>query len=251
MKKVLTQKQAMRYSRQILLPDFDLDNQEKLLNAKVLIVGVGGLGCAAAQYLVAAGVQYLTLVDHDLVESSNLQRQVLHGEHSLGINKCVSAKQALLKLDSQANIDCVTHKLDDSYPPSFYATHDLVLDCTDNLETRNLLNFECYNAGVPLVSGAAIRMEGQLFSISPNDKSACYLCLSRFFSEQQLTCVEAGVMSPVVGVIGAMQALQGIKLICDYGDKKLNTLMTFDGLTMQWNQFKVDKNATCKVCSGA
>jgi molybdopterin/thiamine biosynthesis adenylyltransferase len=123
-----------------------------------------------------------------------------------------------------------------------------VLDCTDNLATRNLINAACYEAKIPMISGAAIRMEGQILCVSPSDNSACYSCLSQFFGEQNLTCVEAGVMSPLVGIIGAMQALQAIKFLSSYGEKSLNTLHTFDATTLQWQQFKVSKSKNCKVC---
>lgn len=249
MKKTLTTEQALRFNRQITLPNFDLDGQERLLNGKILIVGLGGLGCAASQYLVAAGLGRITLMDDDQVDKTNLQRQVLHSEENVGMNKCLSAKQALTRINSSAHISCLTKRLDQSSDMSFLLGFDLVLDCTDNLETRNLINASCYKARIPLISGAAIRMEGQILCISPTDHSACYSCLSQFFGEQSLTCSEAGVMSPLVGIIGAMQALQAIKFLSDYGDKGLNTLHTFDATTLQWQQFKVSKSRSCEVCS--
>jgi adenylyltransferase/sulfurtransferase len=253
-KKILTTKQAMRYNRQIVLPDFDLDKQEVLLNAKVLIVGVGGLGCAAAQYLVAAGVGEITLIDDDNVEKTNLQRQVLHGESDVGINKCLSAKASLEQLNSDVIINMVQKRLDyDDYlhlielPDTVL---DMVLDCTDNLASRNILNRACYRSGVPLVSGAAIRMEGQLMSIVPQQHSACYACISHYFGNQNLSCVESGVMSPIVGIIGAMQALEAIKVLCNYGQSNANKLMMFDGMTSTLRAFKVPKNKHCEVCCG-
>jgi adenylyltransferase/sulfurtransferase len=253
-KKILTTEQAMRYNRQIVLPDFDLDKQEVLLNAKVLIVGVGGLGCAAAQYLVAAGVGEITLIDDDNVEKTNLQRQVLHGESDVGINKCLSAKASLEQLNSDVIINMVQKRLDyDDYlhlielPDTVL---DMVLDCTDNLASRNILNRACYRSGVPLVSGAAIRMEGQLMSIVPQQHSACYACISHYFGNQNLSCVESGVMSPIVGIIGAMQALEAIKVLCNYGQSNANKLMMFDGMTSTLRAFKVPKNKHCEVCCG-
>lgn len=246
--KYLTTEQAMRYNRQIVLPNFDLDKQEILLNAKILIVGVGGLGCAAAQYLVAAGVGEITLIDDDKVEKTNLQRQILHAEADVGINKCLSAKASLEQMNSDIKIHVIQKRLElDSYL-ELIESLDLVLDCTDNLTSRNTLNQACYQLGKPLVSGAAIRMEGQLICIVPAEKSACYACISLYFGEQNLSCVESGVMSPVVGIIGAMQALEAIKVLCDYGVASVNQLMMFDGMTATWQTFKVPKKTNCSVC---
>ena len=248
-KKLLTTEQAMRYNRQIVLPNFDLHKQEILLNAKVLIVGVGGLGCAAAQYLVAAGVGEMTLIDDDNVEKTNLQRQVLHGEADVGVNKCVSAKVSLEQLNSDIKINIIQKRLELDDYLELIETLDMVLDCTDNLASRNTLNQACYQSGKPLVSGAAIRMEGQLMSIVPQENAACYACLSAYFGEQNLSCVESGVMSPVVGVIGAMQALEAIKVLSGYGHNNANKLMMFDAMTATWQTFKVPKKANCIVCS--
>lgn len=247
-KQQLTTEQAMRYNRQIVLPNFDLDKQEILLNAKVLIVGVGGLGCAAAQYLVAAGVGQMTLIDDDNVEKTNLQRQVLHGEAYVGVNKCLSAKVSLEQLNSDIEVNVIQKRLELDDYLNLLGSLDMVLDCTDNLVSRNILNQACYQSGTPLVSGAAIRMEGQLMSIVPLKHSACYACVSAYFGEQNLSCVESGVMSPVVGIIGAMQALEAIKVLCDYGQSHVNKLMMFDGMTSTWQTFKVPKKFDCTVC---
>jgi adenylyltransferase/sulfurtransferase len=247
-KHILTTEQAMRYNRQIVLPNFDLDKQEILLNAKVLIVGVGGLGCAAAQYLVAAGVGEITLIDNDNVEKSNLQRQVLHGESDVGINKCLSAKASLEQLNSEITINVVQKRIEYDDYIQLVKPLNIVLDCTDNLASRNTLNQACYKSGTALISGAAIRMEGQLMSVVPQQNTACYACLSSYFGEQNLSCVESGVMSPVVGIIGAMQALEAIKVLCSYGYSNVNKLMMFDGMTSSWQTFKVPKKINCSVC---
>jgi molybdopterin/thiamine biosynthesis adenylyltransferase len=247
-KQILTTEQAMRYNRQIVLPNFDLDKQEILLNAKILIVGVGGLGCAAAQYLVAAGVGEITLIDDDNVEKTNLQRQVLHGEADVGVNKCVSAKASLEQLNSDSKINVIQKRLELDDYLNLMKSLDLVLDCTDNLTSRNILNQVCYQSHTPLISGAAIRMEGQLMSIVPQQNTACYACISTYFGEQNLSCVESGVMSPVVGIIGAMQALEAIKVLCHYGQSHVNKLMMFDGMTSTWQTFTVPKNVNCSVC---
>lgn len=239
----------MRYNRQIVLPNFDLDKQEILLNAKILIVGVGGLGCAAAQYLVAAGVGEITLIDDDKVEKTNLQRQILHAEADVGINKCLSAKASLEQMNSDIKIHVIQKRLELDNYLELIESLDLVLDCTDNLTSRNTLNQACYQLGKPLVSGAAIRMEGQLMNIVPAEKSACYACVSAYFGEQNLSCVESGVMSPVVGIIGAMQALEAIKVLCDYGVASVNQIMMFDGMTATWQTFKVPKKINCSICA--
>lgn len=248
MTKHLSNELAMRYCRQILLPEFDLDGQETLLNSRVLQIGVGGLGCASAQYLVAAGLGHLTLVDDDIVESSNLQRQVLHQESNLGQKKVFSAADSLRALNSHCQIEPLQHRLHSQELASRLAETDLVIDCSDNLQTRNQLNANCVEYKTPLVSGAAIRFEGQISSFIPGDQSPCYQCLSQFFSEQQLSCVESGVLSPLVGIIGAMQALEGIKILTNTGTNLNGKLLMFDGLTMSWNQFAINKNPQCNIC---
>lgn len=244
----LTTDQAMRYSRQIMLSGFDLDKQEILMNANVLLVGVGGLGCAAAQYLVAAGIGNLTLVDDDVVENTNLQRQILHTEENIGMNKCASAKLALKRLSQHTQIRTLEKRQDDEQLSTLLKEHDLVLDCSDNLATRDQLNQVCYANKTPLVSGAAIRMEGQIFCVLPRQNSACYACLSQLFKEQDLSCMEAGVMSPVVGIIGSSQALEAIKILTDFGQVINNSLLLFDGMAMQWQKFNVPKKSNCPVC---
>ena len=244
----LSTPQAMRYSRQIMLAGFDLDKQEILLNSRVLQIGVGGLGCAAAQYLVAAGVGKLTLVDDDQVELTNLQRQVLHREASVGEYKSHSAKASLQQLNSQCELVSVTERLDDQALAAAIAQHDLVLDCSDNLATREQINALCYQAGTALVSGAAIRMEGQVSCFTFKPEHACYQCLSSSFGEQNLSCMEAGVMSPVVGIIGATQALEAIKLLTDFGQSLVNKLLIFDATNSEWRSFHLVKNPQCKVC---
>ncbi|MEO9943942.1 molybdopterin-synthase adenylyltransferase MoeB [Paraglaciecola sp.] len=249
MLKRISSENAMRYSRQILLSGFDLEKQEILLNSRVLQIGVGGLGCAAAQYLVSAGVGELTLVDDDQVETSNLQRQVLHTESSVGLNKGVSAKRTLTALNSDASINLIQQRLSDDDLSEQVNQHDIVIDCSDNIETRNQLNRMCIKQQKPLVSGATIRMEGQLSSFLPSANNPCYECLSTMFTEQSLTCVEAGVMSPVVGIVGAMQALECVKILTHFGKPLTNKLMMFDGKSMEWQTYIIPKNNSCSACS--
>ena len=245
----LSTQQAMRYSRQILLAGFDLDKQEKLLSSRVLLIGAGGLGCAAAQYLVAAGIGQLTIVDDDKVEISNLQRQVLHNEHSIGVHKSLSAKERLVTLNSELHITALLKRLSDTELQAQLDKHDIVLDCSDNLATRQQINAQCYKANKPFVSGAAIRMEGQVASFSGYNTHACYQCLSNSFGDQNLSCMEAGIMSPIVGIIGAMQALEAIKILTDFGKPLNNKLLMFDGMTSEWRSFNLLKNLACKVCA--
>ena len=248
-KQEITTKQAMRYSRQIMLDGFDLDKQETLMQSRALIIGLGGLGCAAAQYLVASGIGSITLVDDDTVENTNLQRQILHSESSIGSLKVDSAYNALIKLNSEVDISCIAQRQDKRQLLSLLQTHDIILDCSDNLSTRNLLNEVAYESKKPLISGAAIRMEGQILCVSPIDQSACYACVSHFFGEQTLSCVDSGVMSPLVGVIGAMQALEAIKVITGFGVSPTNKLMMFDAMTSSWESFNVNARESCQICS--
>ncbi|MDF2177423.1 molybdopterin-synthase adenylyltransferase MoeB [Aliiglaciecola sp. CAU 1673] len=249
MPKSLTLDQALRYNRQILLPGFDLDAQEVLLNAAVLQIGVGGLGNPAAQYLVGAGIGALTLCDDDKVESSNLARQVLFSEADLGRGKCEAALDRLQSLNHQCRLKGIPKRLDEAALSAQIMAHDLVLDCSDNLATRQLISKLCVRFGKPLVSGAAIRFEGQLFSYAPGKDCPCYQCLSALFGEQQLSCVEAGILAPVVGIIGVMQALEAVKLLTGIGQASLGRLQLFDGLQGRWQEFKVLRRPDCPICS--
>jgi molybdopterin/thiamine biosynthesis adenylyltransferase len=244
----ITPSQAMRFARQILLPGIDLDGQETLLAARVLIIGLGGLGCAAAQYLVAAGIGTVTLVDDDKVDTSNLQRQVLHNEQSVGLAKVDSAKATLSAINSQ----CVVHAIDKRLTGPALAVqigqHDVVLDCTDNLLARQQINAACFALHTALISGAAIRFEGQVSTFLMDGQGPCYLCLSQTFAEQQLSCVEAGVMGPVVGIIGNMQALEAIKWLTGTGQLLAGKLLLFDGATMQFQTFNIAQHPQCQVC---
>lgn len=246
----LTDDEALRYNRQIILRGFDFDGQEKLKAARVLIVGLGGLGCAAAPYLVAAGVGHLTLVDFDTVSLSNLQRQILHRDARIGMTKVESARLELSAINPHAQIETVDAQLDDDQMAAQITACDLVLDCTDNVATRNLLNRLCHAQRKPLVSGAAIRMEGQLSVFTYQPGEPCYRCLSRLFGDNALTCVEAGVMAPLVGTIGTLQAMEAIKLLTQYGQPLTGKLLMFDAMTMQFREMKLPKDPQCEVCGG-
>jgi adenylyltransferase/sulfurtransferase len=246
----LTDAEALRYNRQIILRGFDFDGQEKLKAARVLIVGLGGLGCAAAPYLAAAGVGHLTLVDFDTVSLSNLQRQILHRDARIGMAKVDSARIELSAINPHIHIDAVDGQLDDEQMAAQIAANDLVLDCTDNVATRDRLNRLCHAQRKPLVSGAAIRMEGQLSVFTYQADEPCYRCLSRLFGDNALTCVEAGVMAPLVGTIGTLQAIEAIKLLTQYGQPLTGKLLMFDAMTMQFREMKLPKDPQCEVCGG-
>jgi adenylyltransferase/sulfurtransferase len=246
----LTDAEALRYNRQIILRGFDFDGQEKLKAARVLIVGLGGLGCAAAPYLAAAGVGHLTLVDFDTVSLSNLQRQILHRDARIGMAKVDSARIELSAINPHIHIDAVDGQLDDEQMAAQIAANDLVLDCTDNVATRDRLNRLCHAQRKPLVSGAAIRMEGQLSVFTYQVDEPCYRCLSRLFGDNALTCVEAGVMAPLVGTIGTLQAIEAIKLLTQYGQPLTGKLLMFDAMTMQFREMKLPKDPQCEVCGG-
>jgi molybdopterin-synthase adenylyltransferase len=245
----LTDEQLMRYSRHIMLPSIDIDGQEAIWNSRVLIIGLGGLGCAASQYLAAAGVGQLTLVDDDVVEKTNLQRQVLHIESQLGLNKTASAKLSLTQINSEISITTIDHRLDNDELTEQIVAHDLVLDCTDNLATRKQLNEVCFATKTPLVSGAAIRFEGQVSTFLMSDNTPCYECVSHIFGEQALTCSEAGILAPVVGMVGTMQATEALKVITQVGQVLSSKLLLIDAATMEFKPFSIPKNPNCRVCS--
>jgi adenylyltransferase/sulfurtransferase len=238
----------MRYNRQIILRGFDFEGQEALKEARVLVVGVGGLGCAATQYLAGAGVGHLTLLDFDTVSVSNLQRQTLHSDATVGQPKVLSARDALARINPYIAITPVNALLDESEIHTLITEHDLVLDCTDNVSIRNQLNAGCFAARIPLVSGAAIRMEGQITVFTYQEGEPCYRCLSRLFGENVLTCVEAGVMAPLIGVIGSLQAMEAIKLLANYGKPASGKIVMYDAMTCQFREMKLMRNPTCEVC---
>lgn len=212
--------QTRRYSRQIMLPALDLAGQERLLNSKVLVIGLGGLGCAATPYLASGGVGQLTLVDGDDIDLSNLQRQILFSDADIGSNKATVAARQLRALNPTIEIDAIPQFADAPLLGTLLSSHDLVLDCTDNLAVRQLINQACVLAKKPLVSGAAIRFEGQLCCFTNQGDGPCYQCLSTLFGEPQLSCLEAGIFAPVVGVIGVSQALLALNILAGIGDRK-------------------------------
>lgn len=245
----LSDEEMLRYNRQIILRNFDFDGQERLKGARVLVVGLGGLGCAAAQYLAAAGVGALTLLDFDSVSLSNLQRQTLHSDAAIGLPKVDSARGSLARINPHVRLTPLNALLDQPALAAQIAAHDLVLDCTDNVTIRNQLNAGCFQHKTPLVSGAAIRMEGQISVFMYQDNEPCYRCLSRLFGENALTCVEAGVMAPLVGVIGSLQAMEAIKVLTQYGTPAAGRLVMYDAMTCQFREMKLMRDPQCEVCA--
>ena len=235
----LSYQEELRYNRQIILKAVDFDGQEKLKDSKMLIVGLGGLGCAAAQYLTAAGVGHLTLLDFDTVSLSNLQRQVLHCDARLEMPKVESAKIALLQLNPHVKIDTINAKLDEQKLAEILPHFDIILDCTDNVEIRNQLDRQCEKAKVPLISGAAIRMEGQVSVFTYEPGTPSYRDLSRLFGQNLLSCVEAGVLAPIVGIVGAIQALEAIKVQLKIGKNLCGRLLMIDGFSMNVREIKL------------
>lgn len=247
---ILSDQEMLRYNRQIILRQFDFDGQESLKQSSVLVLGAGGLGCASSQYLATAGIGKLTLIDDDIVELSNLQRQVLHHDADIGRKKVESAADALRELNPHTEVITIAARLDDEDLKTLIEQHTLVVDASDNVETRNQLNRLCFETKTPLVSGAAIRMEGQISVFTYDDpEQPCYQCLSALFGSEALSCVEAGVMAPVVGIVGAVQAMEAIKVIANYGQPKKGKILILDALSMSWREMNLMKMPTCPVCS--
>lgn len=238
-----------RYSRHILLPQIDIAGQLAFANARVLVVGLGGLGSPVAQYLAASGVGRLDLVDHDEVELSNLQRQVIHNQATVGMDKVASAAQAIAHLNPSCQVQTVNRALAGEELALAVAEADVVVDCTDNFSTRLQINQQCLVHKKPLVSGAAIRMEGQITVFDfRDDHSPCYQCLYDLTGDDNLTCSQSGVLSPVVGVIGATQAVEVLKLLASCGQPLIGRLQLYDAVSGSWREFKLRRDPACKAC---
>ncbi|MEZ9594422.1 molybdopterin-synthase adenylyltransferase MoeB [Shewanella sp. 10N.261.52.F9] len=245
---ILSDAEILRYSRQISIKSMDFDGQEKLKQAKVLIIGAGGLGCAASQYLAVAGAGSMTLVDFDTVEISNLQRQVLHQDANVGQAKVDSAQQSLTALNPHIEINTINAVLDDHEIEALVEQHSIIMDCTDNVAVREQLNQSCFKHKKPLISAAAIRMEGMVTVFDYQDSTPCYHCFSKLFGEQQLSCVESGILAPVVGMIGCLQAVEAIKVIANMGKTLAGRILMIDAMTMEFREMKLPKMPQCKVC---
>jgi molybdopterin/thiamine biosynthesis adenylyltransferase len=249
---VLTDDELLRYSRQILVQQVDIEGQLRLKQSRVLIVGVGGLGSPVALYLAAAGVGELHLADFDSVDLTNLQRQIIHDTQSVGLNKVDSAITRLTAINPQVKLIAHRVALDADSLAAAVDAVDLVLDCSDNFSTREAVNAACVASGKPLVSGAAIRLEGQLSVFDPRRaESPCYHCLYGHGSEAELTCSEAGVIGPLVGLVGSLQALEALKLLAGFGEPLVGRLLLIDALGSRFRELKVKRDPGCSVCGAA
>ncbi|WP_372831689.1 molybdopterin-synthase adenylyltransferase MoeB [Pontibacterium sp.] len=247
---MLSDEQLLRYSRQIMLPEVEIDGQEAWLNARVLILGVGGLGSPVSMYLAAAGVGELVLVDDDEVDLSNLQRQIVHTTQRIGESKVTSAQATLSALNPDTKFTTIDRRLSDEELEKLVSEVDLVVDCTDNFTTRFAVNRACVVHKKPLVSGAAIRMEGQIAVYdSRQDDAPCYQCLYKQGDDENLTCSESGVLAPLVGIVGSVQAMEALKVLAGIGEPLVGKLLLLDGRTMEWRSLKLRKDKACPICS--
>ncbi len=244
--------QLLRYSRQIMLPKIDIEGQQKLLNSSVLLIGLGGLGSPVSMYLASAGVGHLILVDFDIVELSNLQRQIVHSTNDIDRAKVESARDRLLELNPDCKITTINKQLDDKELIQQTKNVAVVIDGSDNFATRFSVNKACHETKTPLVSGAAIRFEGQLSVFDHRDSATpCYRCLYNDDEFSDETCSLTGVIAPLLGIIGSMQALEAIKLITNIGNSLIGKLMLFDATTSEFQTMNYKKDPNCPVCGSS
>ncbi|MBI5611862.1 MAG: molybdopterin-synthase adenylyltransferase MoeB [Gammaproteobacteria bacterium] len=243
-------RQLLRYSRQILLPQIDIAGQEKLLASRVLIIGLGGLGSPAAMYLAASGVGRLAIVDHDKVELTNLQRQIVHTTPAIGEDKTASAARQLTALNPEIEITAINRKLDEAELLAQVRAAQVVVDASDNFATRFAINRACVAARRPLVSGAVVRFEGQVAVFRPDlPDGPCYRCLYADTHAPDEACAEFGVLAPAAGVIGSIQATETLKVLLDIGQTLAGRLLVLDLLNMEWRTLKLRKDPACPVCT--
>jgi molybdopterin-synthase adenylyltransferase len=242
--------QLLRYSRHILLDELGIEGQQRLLDSRVLMVGAGGLGSAAGLYLGSAGVGQLTVVDHDAVDETNLQRQVAHTLARVGAPKAESLREAIAAINPDVQVQPITQRADDALLAQLVAQADVVLDCTDNFATRHAINRACFALGVPLVSGAAIRLDGQVSVYDPRQAdSPCYACVfPEGNSPEETRCATMGVFAPLVGIIGTMQAAEALKIASGMGSHLAGRLLMLDGRRLEWTDIRLPRQAACPVC---
>lgn len=242
--------QLLRYSRHILLPEIGIDGQERLLDAHVLLIGAGGLGAPVSLYLAASGVGRISLCDHDAVDLTNLQRQIVHFTDSIGKPKVDSARATLGRINPEITVDAIPERVAGARLEQLVAGADVVIDATDNFATRHAINRACVKHGKPLVSGAAIRFDGQIASFDlRRADSPCYHCLFPESAElEEMRCAVMGVFAPLVGVIGAMQAAEALKLLMGVGRNLTGRLLLLDALSMEWRNVRLKKDPDCSVC---
>lgn len=246
----MNDQQLLRYSRHILLDDIGIDGQEAFLSAHALVIGAGGLGSPAALYLASAGVGRITLVDNDAVDLTNLQRQILHTTERVGQPKALSGRTALAQINPDVQVEALVERAEGERLDALVRSADIVLDCCDNFRTRHAVNRACVTHRVPLVSGAAIKFDGQISVFDPRSEAyPCYACL--FSPDQQfeeVQCATMGVFSPLVGIIGAMQAAEALKVIARIGEPLAGRLLLLDGRSMEWASIAISRNPECPVC---
>ena len=245
--------QLLRYARHIMLDEIGIEGQERLLAARALIIGAGGLGSPAALYLASAGVGRITLVDDDVVDLTNLQRQIAHTTARVGQPKTQSAAQALHEINPGVAVTCVHERVDQQRLAQLAASADVVLDCTDNYRTRHTINAACVQARKPLVAGAAIRFDGQVTVYDTRDgRSPCYACLFAPDADfEEAACATLGVFAPMVGIIGTVQAAEALKLIAGVGQSLAGRLLMLDGRSMRWSEMQIPRDPDCPVCAAA
>jgi len=242
--------QLLRYSRHILLPQIGIDGQERILGARALVVGAGGLGSPVALFLATAGLGRITLCDGDAVDLTNLQRQIAHRMATVGVNKAESARMTLAALNPDVRVDVVPERVAGERLAALVAEHDVVLDCSDNFATRHAVNRACVAARVPLVSGAAVRFDGQVAVFDPRrPDGACYQCLFPEDGESEdVRCAVMGVFAPLVGVVGSLQAAEALKLVAGAGETIANRLLLYDALAAEWRSVRLTRDPACPVC---
>ena len=247
----MTDDQLLRYSRHILLDEVGVEGQQRLLDAHALVIGAGGLGSPVALYLGTAGVGRITIVDHDAVDLTNLQRQIAHNLARLGHPKAESAREAVAAINPDVFVRPLVMKADAQALDELVPQADVVIDCCDNFATRHAINRACFAHGKPLVSGAAIRFDGQVSVFDPRrDDSPCYACV--FPADQDLEetrCATMGVFAPLVGIVGAMQAAEALRLLAGVGRSLAGRLQMLDGRTMEWNEMRIARDPACAVCA--
>ncbi len=249
---MFSDEELARYSRQILLPELDIEGQESLKSAHAVIVGLGGLGSPVAMYLAAAGVGELTLIDDDVVDLSNLQRQIIHTTETLAEPKVCSAQSQLAKLNPHCKVNAIQTRLTAENISQLCASVNVILDCSDNFGIRFLLNQFSVEQKIPLVSGAAVRFDGQVAVFdSRNVLSPCYRCLYEDTGEDDVRCVNNGVLAPVVGIVGTIQATETLKLLTGMGETLVGRLLLIDALAMRIRDIKLTKDPHCPVCRGS
>jgi len=247
---VLPDADLLRYSRHLLLDDIGIEGQRSILQSRALIIGAGGLGSPAAMYLACSGVGNITIVDDDTVDLTNLQRQIMHSTASLGKAKVLSAQNTLAQLNPAVQVRALQTRADAQLLQSLVLQADVVLDCSDNFQTRQAINAACVQQRIPLVSGAAIGMDGQIAVYDlRDDKAPCYACVfAPDAPPEEARCATMGVLAPLVGVIGAMQALEALKLLAHTGTSLNGCLLMLDARNMEWTRMRVQKNPACAVC---